>query len=135
MAGFHPLPVTSPHRSAKDLGERPASPQILLCPRSSFHSTRKGRLVGMRSTSGCCCCQGGMRLLRHGLRSAREDAFWVKPGRFGVPLLQTWIPPGLQERDQRWLTGLVWGEAARGIVWVANLAFQGAKLLSENNRR
>lgn len=40
-----------------------------------------------------------------------------------VPLLQTRVPSGLEERDRCWLTGLVWGEAARGISRVANLAF------------
>jgi len=56
--------------------------RILLCPGSSSRNAGS-----MPSSSGCCHCWRGMRLLSQG------SAPWVKPSRFGVPLLQTWIPP------------------------------------------
>lgn len=93
----------------------------------------RGRLVARGGLLAAVAAGEGRGSLP--LSSAQRDALGVKPGRFGVFLRQTRIPPGLQERDHHQLTGLVWDEAARGIATVTNLALQGFKLLSENNRR
>lgn len=52
------------------------------------------------------------------LRSAQGVALWVKPGRFGVPLLQTSVLPDLQERDNagsQLCCGVRLPEASRGL--------------------